>query len=433
MVYDEAVKKINSLLKFGVKPGLKNIKKLLSYMGSPQKKLKFIHVAGTNGKGSICSLTSSILSNSGYKTGLFLSPYVIDFRERIQFNGNMISKDELVLMLKKVLPFVESMHNNGKFITEFELITAIAFEYFLYKCCDVVVLEVGLGGRFDATNVIEESIATIIGSISMEHTQILGDTIEKIALEKCGIIKDKGNTIIYPNQEDCVYNIIYKTCREKSNNIIIPTIDDIKILDMSILGTKFNYKGLTLHLPLLGEHQIKNTLVVLSTIDVLKKQSFYISNDDIIRGISKVQHPARMEVLSQNPLILLDGAHNVDGMKSLSIAIEYYLKRKNIIGIMGMLKDKDIKNSIREVVPLFNHLFTVTPNNMRALSSNKLAVEAQNLCVNILSCMRCEEALKNAIKLCDENSAIVICGSLYLASEIRPIIKNFFTYKTHKL
>ena len=226
----ESESKINSLMKFGMQLGLDRIKKLLSLIGSPQNNLRFIHVAGTNGKGSACTMMSSILTQAGYKTGLFVSPYVTCFRERMQISGKMISEEELNNLLNEIMPVVDKMAEEQEFITEFELITAIALKWFSNNNCDIVVLEVGLGGRFDSTNVIENPIVSVIMSISFDHTSVLGDKLEQIALEKCGIIKPCSTTVVYPDQNQDALKVILKVAKEQKNKIIIPELTSINVI-----------------------------------------------------------------------------------------------------------------------------------------------------------------------------------------------------------
>lgn len=420
--YQKSINFINSHLAFGIKPGLDRIGLLLDYLGNPQKKLKFIHVAGTNGKGSTCNMISSVLSSAGYKTGLFTSPFVLDFRERMQINGEMISQKELISTLKSLIPFIEKLEDQKIYITEFELITAMAFKWFEKNKCDVVVLEVGLGGRFDATNIIETPLVSAITSISLDHTKILGHTVEKIAEEKSGIIKMNGTTVLYPDQVDSVKDIIIKTCDKKNNSLIVPNLEMIKLISSSIDGSEFYFENTYIKLPLIGEHQVKNFAVVMSVIKVLGEIGFNISDKNIQDGILNVKIVARLEVISKNPLIIIDGAHNESGAKVLAQTVRAFFGDKKIIGIMGVLEDKDVNKIIKELIFLCNHLITVAPNNSRAMSANKLAEKAKEFCDKVEDISDLEEAVLKALSLADDESVVLIFGSLYLAGEIRPII-----------
>lgn len=420
--YQKSINFINSHLAFGIKPGLDRIGLLLDYLGNPQKKLKFIHVAGTNGKGSTCNMISSVLSSAGYKTGLFTSPFVLDFRERMQINGEMISQKELISTLKSLIPFIEKLEDQKIYITEFELITAMAFKWFEKNKCDVVVLEVGLGGRFDATNIIETPLVSAITSISLDHTKILGHTVEKIAEEKSGIIKMNGTTVLYPDQVDSVKDIIIKTCDKKNNSLIVPNLEMIKLISSSIDGSEFYFENTYIKLPLIGEHQVKNFAVVMSVIKVLGEIGFNISDKNIQDGILNVKIVARLEVISKNPLIIIDGAHNESGAKVLAQTVRAFFGDKKIIGIMGVLEDKDVNKIIKELIFLCNHLITVAPNNSRAMSANKLAEKAKEFCDKVEDISDLEEAVLKALSLADDESVVLIFGSLYLAGRIRPII-----------
>lgn len=425
MTYDNAIKKINSFLRFGVKPGLERISKLLKMMGNPQDKLKFVHVAGTNGKGSTCTFVSSILKNSGYNVGLFTSPFVTEFRERIQMNGKMIPKEDLVRILDYIEPMAESMSEDGEEITEFELITAIAFQWFLDMRCDVVVLEVGLGGRFDATNVIGVPLVSIIASISLDHTAILGETLSKIAYEKCGIIKNNGTTVVFPEQHGEAMNVIERISKERKNTLVIPNPDEIQEIVSNISETDLLYKGEVITSHLIGEHQKLNLLTALSAIDVLNHKEFNIPFAAIQMGTEQAKIPARLELLSKTPVVLLDGAHNPDGARVLSNAIKKYLSGKKVVAIMGMLRDKDSELALKQLAPHFDSILTVSVSNARTLTEDELAKEAKAYCDNVIAVKEKFCAVDKAMSMVSENDAVVVCGSLYLAGELRPvIIKN---------
>ena len=289
MNYNEALNYIHSLLVFGSKPGLERISELLNKLGNPQDDLKFIHVAGTNGKGSVCTMLSNIYMKAGLKTGLYTSPYVVDFRERIQFNGEYIEKDILAELCKQV-------KNTNVVVTEFEFITAMAMLYFKYKKCDIVILETGLGGRFDATNVIKENLASVITRIDFDHTAYLGDTLEKIAMEKSGIIKN-GPTICYPLQEKQAE----ETIKAYSKKFVLPNTDNLEILNSDDFGNRFIYNNEEYKTTLSGEHQIYNALTVIETV---KTAGVSVSQNHITEGIASASIPARLEVISEKPLVV---------------------------------------------------------------------------------------------------------------------------------
>ena len=425
MTYQEALNKINSLLRFGMKPGLERVAKLLELLGNPQNRLKFVHVAGTNGKGSACALLSSVLTKAGCKTGLYISPYIIDFRERMQINGQMISQQQLTDLVEKTFPLVEQMAADGEEITEFEFITALAIQWYAQNHCDVVVLEVGLGGRFDATNVIAAPLVSVIMSISLDHTAILGDTVEQIAFEKCGIIKQGGTTVCFPIQPEAALSVIKQIAAERENSFLIADLNMVTPISTGLHGTELRYKNSTLHLPFIGDHQIQNAVTVLTVIEVLRQKGIVISEQAIIGGFHSANFPARLEVLCEKPAFLLDGAHNPSGAAALADAIKKYLPGKNVVAVMGMLADKDTHTAIDALAGLFSHVITLAPSNPRALSAADLAMQWQGHCPNVLALDDMDEAICKAFELATPNGAVVVCGSLYLASDVRPHILTY--------
>ncbi len=418
-----ALEKIHSLDKFGSRPGLERIKKLLDILGNPQDELKFIHIAGTNGKGSTCALLSSVLTDAGYKTGLFISPFIVDFRERIQINGEMISESALENAVEKTFPIVEKLRDEGCIITEFEYVMALEFYIHKNARCDVVVLETGMGGLLDCTNVIKPPLCTVITKIGLDHTAVLGDTIEEIALQKCGIIKT-GSTAVVSAQDDKVTRIIEENCENKKVPLIKSENLDLQIISESISKTVFKYNGLEIQLPFIGNHQLENAKTALACLEVIK-QYFEINPENIARGFKNAVNPARLELMSEKPLTLLDGAHNPDGITALRNAVLKYNPKKSSVLILGMLADKDSKSSVKILKGLFDEVCTVPVNNPRTLGCDVLREECGRYFKNVKSFDNVNtayeyargEALKN-------DSLLVIAGSLYLASEIRPIIKN---------
>ena len=425
LTYEQALNYVDSFLQFGINPGLERIKLLLEMIGNPQKKLKFIHVAGTNGKGSICTFLSSILTLSGLKTGLFTSPFILDFRERFKIDGNMISKNDFVNIVEYIMPFVKKMTKNGRNLTEFELITAIAFLWFAKKECDIIVLEVGLGGRLDATNVIDSALVSVITSISYDHMNILGETIEKIAKEKAGIIKSNGTLVLYPRQNNKALFSIKSVAKELKNKIIVPCLNELSSIKTNLSGTSFDYMGETFEITLLGKHQVYNAITAISVINFLKNIGFKISKEHVKKGLADAKIPARFEIISQNPLIILDGSHNMDGATTLANSIKLYLSQKRIIAIVGMLKDKEVSKVLSIVAPLVSDFVAVQTENYRAMDNLELCKLIKNLNKTCTVADNLADAANFAIKQLDENSAIVVFGSLYLASQIRPILMSF--------
>ncbi|QEY33808.1 bifunctional folylpolyglutamate synthase/dihydrofolate synthase [Caproiciproducens galactitolivorans] len=429
MTYTEALKKISSLERFGSKPGLERIQKLLQMMWNPQDSLKYVHVAGTNGKGSTCALIASVLEKARYKTGLFISPYVTDFCERMQINGEKISHEELAEMVGKVFPLVERMNQNGEIITEFELVTALAFAWFAQKGCDIVVLEVGLGGRLDSTNVIQTPLVSVITSISSDHTKVLGNTLAQIAYEKSGIIKDGGVTVCYPEQKPEVLEILQKTADKRNNRFVLADMKSVVPLSMNLNGTGLLYGELLVHLPFLGEHQIKNAVTALAALEVLKEKGYHISGHSFESGFASASFPARMEVLSMNPTVILDGAHNPDGMAALAATVRKYLPDKKITAIVGMLSDKDVKASVENLAGLFSNVITLVPKNPRAMSAEDLAEHFRLVGTPAESMENSREALKKALSVVGKEGTLFVCGSLYLAGELRPLALDLLSRK----
>lgn len=434
MDYSQSLEKVNSLLKFGIKPGLERISELLTRLGNPQDKLKFVHVAGTNGKGTACTLISNVLTAAGYKTGLYTSPYIMDFRERFRINGEMIPKKELSQLTERVSKISDEMKQEGLIITEFEFITALAFLWYFEQKCDIVVLEVGLGGRFDATNIINTSLVSVIMSISLDHTAILGDTVEKIAFEKCGILKNNGHAVVYANQPEGVINVIESCTKEK--NAILTIADDSAItpLKTDIKGSEFIYSAngrfgiddeIGLFIPFIGEHQLRNASTALEALNVLYQQGYKITADSIIMGFRTASFYARLELIGENPIVLLDGAHNPGGAMALADSIKKYLSNRKNILIIGMLADKDVETAVSYIAPNFYKAYTLAPDNPRALSSEELAKIVGKYCDKVIALEDYHEAYKLAVSDAGNDGAVVICGSLYLAGKMRHIIFEF--------
>lgn len=413
---NDAIEYIHSLEKFGINPGMERIEALCNELGNPQKNLKFFHIAGTNGKGSTSTMISNILIKNGYNTGLFISPYVTDFRERIQYNGEMIEHNDLSECVEKVKKAIDVLSKKGIQPTEFEAVTAAAFLYFQAKKCDYVVLEVGLGGRLDSTNIIDTPCVSVITSISLDHTSILGDTIYKIATEKAGIIKSNGKTVLYPFQDNSSTEVIKQTCKEKNNQLFIPDINSIIIGEEKLSGTKIQYKDFEFNLKLAGKHMAYNAC---TAIEAIKSSGIIVSHNNIIKGLESTVMPARMELINNNPLIILDGGHNEGCAKALSSFIDKHLSDKRIIMISSMMADKDYRSYLSKVA-VYSDLFIATKADVpRALSSDELMKNAEKYCKNCISVPNPVEAVNKAKDVLSENTVILVCGSFYLAGEIR--------------
>ena len=427
MNYQESEAFIHSFHRFTKEPGLNGIRTLLSLLGEPQKKLRFIHIAGTNGKGSTTVMCASVLREAGYRTGMFVSPYVLTFRERIQVDGQMIPEEEIAKLCEKIQLAVEKMTQSGIAPAEFEVVTALGMLWFAKQNCDVVCLEVGLGGRLDATNVIDQSLVSVICAIGYDHTQILGDTLQKIAFEKCGILKPGGICVSYPQQDPEALAEIMAQCAQKENRLIIPNAKSVEICTESILGSRFYYHGLTFELPLAGRHQIYNFLTAFSAIEAVKLQGFAISDKNITDGIAKVVFPARMEQISVEPLVILDGAHNLQGCEALAKAMPLTPKKKVVI--MGMLRDKDWLHAAARIAQEAEMFFAVSPENPRALPAGELAAAVEGIAGKVKAFSTIESAVDAALPLLEGDAALFCCGSLYCASQARPVLMTQFAGK----
>lgn len=424
MSYEQSLSYIHSFTRFGSQLGLERIEKLLELLGNPHKKLKFVHIAGTNGKGSTTKMCSHILQESGYKVGMYISPFVIDFRERFQINSKMIPKDEFVKLVSKVKKYINFLNNQGVYVTEFEVITAIGFLYFYEHNCDIVCLEVGLGGKYDATNIIDVPLVAIITSISLDHTDILGHTTNQIANEKAGIIKDNTSVICYPNQDIDALSVIMEHVQKTNSRICIGSKNSIKILSSNLDGSHFIYDNEEYFIPLIGKHQIYNTICVIETIRELNKKGFNINNNVMKKALASVSFPARIEILNKNPLIILDGAHNKSGVESLISTMDFFKNSKKVF-IIGLMKDKDCDAIIKDISNVANYIIAVTvKSNPRAMDRLELFKIANKYCQDVFMCQSYNDAIDKAKTLVSKTDAIIICGSLYLASDMREIIKK---------
>ncbi|ARC84444.1 bifunctional FolC family protein [Clostridium argentinense CDC 2741] len=434
MNYDEAIKYIKETAKFGSKYGLERTEKILEFLGNPHKHIKTMHVAGTNGKGSTTAMLTSILMDAGYNVGTYISPYIEEFEERIQINRNNIPKEELAEVVTEVSKAVSKVVDLGYINpTEFEIITCAGFLYFHKKNIDYAVIEVGLGGRLDSTNVITP-ILSIISSISLDHTQILGDTLDKIAYEKAGIIKENVPVILFP-QEKVAEDVIEKTCREKNSKLIkVPRdiSEYVAVTSNTLEGKEIKTQQINLkneyidsyELSLLGKHQILNSTVVVYAARELMNLGIKISKDNIVNGLKSVQWPGRLEIMKNNPLVVIDGAHNIDGIKKLTESIDLYFKYNKLILILGILADKQVEDMIETIAPKAERIISVTPHSDRAELAEDLKIEIEKLGVRCEAIDSYEEAYKKALSYCNDDDLLLISGSLYMIGDMRKIIRN---------
>ncbi|MBL4938196.1 bifunctional folylpolyglutamate synthase/dihydrofolate synthase [Clostridium sp. YIM B02515] len=432
MNYTEAMQYIQNTAKFGSNYGLERTEKILESLGNPHKKLKCIHIAGTNGKGSTTAMLSEILKEAGYKVGMYTSPFLEEFEERIQINGVNIPKDHLSDVVTAVSAAVDRVMQLGyEHPTEFEIITCAMFLYFYNQKVDYAVVEVGLGGRLDSTNVITP-ILSIITSVSYDHMKILGDTLAEIAYEKAGIIKEGIPLVLYPQVEES-YKVIEKICEERNSWLIEVKEHCARFVDVINDNQKFlqkieintDEKNYEVELSLLGKHQLLNCAVVLHAVEELKRLGASISETDIINGLRKVKWPGRLEVMRNNPLVILDGAHNIDGIKKLSESIDTCFNYNNIILILGILADKQVEAMINIIAPKAKKVIAVTPNSERAELAEELSKEVKKVNPNVEVIEDYKEAYNKALSYCNKEDMLLISGSLYMIGDMRKIINKY--------
>ena len=416
MDYKEALDYINGVSWRSTKPGLERVAGLLEKLGNPQNELRFVHVAGTNGKGSICAMLASVLKASGLKTGLFTSPYLIRFTERMRINGKEIEEAQVAALVEEIKPLADSMEDHP---TEFEMMTAAALLWFYREKCDVVVMEVGLGGRFDATNVIPRPECAVIANIGLDHTSILGNTLEQIAFEKAGIIKENSSVVLY-QQSGEVMNVIRDICELKNAELTVPDFDDILPEFDSLEGQVFSYRGDAYAIPLLGEHQLYNAVCAIEAVNVLRKAGFEIEQPMLEAGLYAVSWPARFEVVHDDPVFIVDGGHNPQCAYALSESIRKYFPRGKRVLLTGMLKDKNYAAVADILAPLFDEVVTVTPDIYRALPADELAEIYKKHVRPVTVCESIQDGVQTAIDIARELDAVVCAaGSLYICGEIR--------------
>ncbi len=430
--YTETLDYIYDLTKYGIKLGLRNIKYLLYLLDNPHKELKIIHVAGTNGKGSTASLISSILQSDGYKVGLYTSPHLVDFTERIKINQKMINKKKVSELLERIKPFIEKVAQTPSYghPTFFEVITSLAFLYFFEEQVDFLVLEVGLGGRLDATNV-GDPLVSVITHVDYDHMDKLGNSLEEIAREKGGIIKP-GGIVISSKQYDEVYNEIKKIADEK-NSLIYSTGKEVnyEIVKSDVKGITFDLKGIfhhykNLHTPLLGRHQADNATAAITAVEALQIKGIDISQKAIRAGLEKVKWTGRVEIIRNNPTIILDGAHNPNGAKVMLQTLEEIFSYRYLILVLAIFIDKDYKKMIEILAPGADLIIATKTENPRAASPQTIAKEAyQYLNENkIIIIENISQAIICALSNSNKDDLICITGSLYTVGEAKKYFRN---------
>ncbi|MBQ9098424.1 MAG: bifunctional folylpolyglutamate synthase/dihydrofolate synthase [Clostridia bacterium] len=416
MTYEEALAYIHSVVWKGSRPGLERITELLERLGNPQDQLKFIHVAGTNGKGSFCSMTDAVLRAAGYKTGLFVSPYIKEFNERICVSGAPISNDALARATAIVKPHADAMQDAP---TEFELITAIGLVYFVEEHCDVVVLETGMGGRLDSTNVIKDPLLTVITGIALDHTAFLGDTVEKIAAEKAGILK-KGAPVLWGGRDAAARAVIAARAAALGVPMVATADKSLTVKKMTLSGTVVDYDcWQDVQIPLLGTYQPYNLANVLAAIPLLRRAGLTIPDNAVRAGLAMARWPGRFEKLSAAPLILSDGAHNPEGIDAAVESIKTYFGKEKVLILTGVMADKDYHGMVQTLAPVTAEAFTLTPDNPRSLPAKDFANAFEAAGISATAYDTVPDAVAAAVVRAKETEVpLISLGSLYMYCEV---------------
>ena len=416
MNYEETIAYIHSAYWKGTKDGLQRTRELLSLLGDPQDKLRFVHVAGTNGKGSTCAMLSSILQAAGYRTGLYTSPYVNRFNERIALNGTPISDQDLVDIFERIRPIVDAMANPP---SEFELITCAAMLFYWERRCDIVVLEVGMGGEFDSTNVIKTPLLAIITAMGFDHMQYLGNTMTEIASAKAGIIKPGGTTLIYGENPEAD-RVFQDTCDRMGSRLVVTDHSRITDHAHTLHGHDLSFGPYAhIRLPLIGSHQVKNAAVVLTAVEELQKVGLSIPDRAVYEGMASVWWPARMELLSEKPVFLLDGGHNPHGFRAAAATLSELFPDQKVTVMMGVMADKDHGDMIRHLLPLAKRFIAVRPDSPRAMSDEALAEEICSMGGTAVPGGTVKHGVDLMLSEAKPDDVLLAIGSLYMAGDIR--------------
>ena len=416
MRYEEALEYIHSVNWTFCKPGLERIGELCERLGNPQKNLRFVHVAGTNGKGSFCAMLDSVLRRAGYRVGLYTSPYIRFFNERMCVDGQSITNEELAEITAFVRPIADSMTDKP---TEFELITAIAFEYFKRQNCDVVVLEAGMGGRLDSTNLIRDPLLSVITGIALDHTAYLGDTVEKIAAEKAGIIKD-GAPILYGGEDKIAGAVIEGVAKEKKSPFILVNYTALNNVRSNLDGTTFDFEDHSnMRIGLLGLYQPKNASVVIKATELLRQRGLQIDDTALREGLANAKWQGRFEILTREPLMIFDGAHNPQGIAAAVSSIRHYFANRKVYVLTGVLRDKDYRVIARDIATVASRAFVMTPDNPRALDAEEYAEVLRDAGVQAEAFDSLGSAVRAAREAAKRDSVPILClGSLYVYSSL---------------
>ncbi len=416
MTYDEAMTYIHHVTWRGSRLGLERTNELLERIGNPHRKLKFIHVAGTNGKGSVSAMLSKILSLSGYRTGLYISPYIERFNERMQMDGEPISDDELAQITAMVRPCADAMADHP---TEFELITVIALEYFFRHAADIVVLEVGLGGELDSTNVVDVPELAVITNIGLDHTRELGPTIPDIAKAKAGIIKPGGDVLIYDQNAEAD-EIFRRVCDERGAHLTMTDHSRISDVAVSLQSLRFRFRPYGEFIcGLIGTYQANNAALAITAIELLQQKGWQIAEQNIRDGLLFVRWPGRFELLRRDPVFIADGAHNPQGVAATVESLTEHFPNRKITFLLGVMADKDVSHMIEQLLPLAKEFITVTPDNPRALDAAELAELFHKRGLSAVACDSVAAGVRLAIEHAGKEGVVCALGSLYMIGDIR--------------
>ena len=421
MTYDEALTYIHHVTWRTSRLGLERTRELLDRVGSPDKQLEFIHIAGTNGKGSTAAMLASILQSAGYRTGLYTSPFITRFNERMRVNGADIPDDTLARITEAVKPVADAMADHP---TEFELITVIALLYFAESKCDVVVLEVGMGGEFDSTNVISVPELAVITNIGLDHTRELGPTMADIARAKAGIIKEGGDVVCYGGNDEAD-RVLRETCAARHASLTFADHGKVTLVSSDLTGLRFDYGTLTnLVCPLVGSYQLHNAALALTAIDALRQKGWRISDESIRNGLAAVRWPARFEVLMRSPLFVADGGHNPQGVQAALQSLSLHLPGRKPVFLCGVMADKDVAHMIDQIAPVAAEVLTVAPHNPRAMDADELAARFAALGVSAAPCSSVEAGVRTAVAHAGKDGVVCALGSLYMLGDVREAVRK---------
>ena len=415
MDYREALQYIDGVSWLGSRPGLERVAALLHRLGDPQEKLRFVHIAGTNGKGSCAAMTASVLRAAGYRTGLFTSPYLFRFNERMQINGEPIDDEELAALVTQIRPIADAMEDHP---TEFELMTAVALLWYLRERCEIVVLEVGLGGRLDATNVIGAPEAAVIMNIGLDHTAVLGDTVEQIAAEKAGIVKPGCAVALYPQTPEAEA-VVRERCEAVGASLRVADLTQLQGEFDSLEGQVFRYRGASYAIPLLGEHQLRNAAVVLEVAEILREKGWKLPHEAVEHGLYAVSWPARFELLRAEPPFVVDGGHNPQCAMTVAESLLRYFPDRRRVLLVGVLADKDYEGLFDILDVAADAYFCVTPASARALPADRLAAFLSRYGKPVTVCPDIPAGVEAASAAAGEDGVACAVGSLYMAGAVR--------------